>query len=111
MKSDLPLKTFTMLRRFLSTSVNPNEIAKFSAHSAEWWHLKGEFFFLHKMNPTRLQFIRDVVAQHASSGHPAWPLHSKQTLDIGCGGGLLSEVRRRGISLLGLIFIIDPLTH
>jgi hypothetical protein len=87
----------------LSSSVNADEIAHFSRLSSLWWDEAGEFGMLHKMNPVRVQFIREKLLEVArdeetelkaakieASGHP---LKGLDVLDVGCGGGLLSEVR------------------
>jgi len=83
------------------SSVNAAEVAHFSKLSAQWWDERGEFEFLHKMNPVRMQFIRDKLreslqddgASHAPA--VAKPFKGLDILDVGCGGGLLSEVRSR----------------
>ena len=82
-----------------NSSVNASEIAHFSRLSSLWWDEQGEFAFLHKMNPLRMQFVREKVleitreeiGEDAISGSN--PLHGLDILDVGCGGGLLSEVR------------------
>lgn len=85
-------------------SVNADEIAHFSKLSSQWWDERGEFSFLHQMNPVRMQFIRDklyeVAQEDISDGfvRPTQVLQGLDVLDVGCGGGLLSEVRRRCIS-------------
>lgn len=74
------------------TSVDPREIEKFSAIAAEWWDPAGKFKPLHQLNPTRLGYIRDHAARHFSKDPMAnQPLSGLSILDIGCGGGLLSE--------------------
>lgn len=64
----------------MSTTVDPEEIAKFSSHSAEWWRPDGAFRTLHAINPTRLAYIKQFV-----------DVSNQRVLDIGCGGGILSE--------------------
>ncbi len=74
------------------TSVDPREIEKFSAIAAEWWDPSGKFKPLHQLNPTRLGYIRDHVTRHFSKDASSdRPLEGLRVLDIGCGGGLLSE--------------------
>lgn len=77
-------------------SVNSDEIAHFSKLSSEWWDEKGEFSFLHKMNPVRMQFIREKLLEVAQEENPGLEsgdmLAGLDVLDVGCGGGLLSEV-------------------
>ena len=75
-----------------NTSVDPQEIEKFSAIAAEWWDPSGKFKPLHQLNPTRLGYIRDHAARHFGKNPLAEkPLKDLTVLDIGCGGGLLSE--------------------
>jgi 2-polyprenyl-6-hydroxyphenyl methylase/3-demethylubiquinone-9 3-methyltransferase len=85
-------------------TVDPAEVAKFSAMAAEWWDPKGKFAPLHKFNPVRLQFIRDTAAAHfGRSGLK--PFAGLTLLDIGCGGGLLCEpMSRLGFAVTG----VDP---
>ena len=78
------------------TSVDDQEIAKFSAIAAEWWDPTGKFRPLHQLNPTRLGYIRDQAARHFGKDSKSdKPLSGLSVLDIGCGGGLLSEPLRR----------------
>lgn len=77
-------------------TVDAQEIAKFSAMAAEWWDPHGKFRPLHKFNPTRLTFIRKQVSAHfGRDGEAEKPLEGLRLLDIGCGGGLLSEPMTR----------------
>lgn len=82
----------TDLKAMPPSTLDPAEIAKFNALAAEWWNPKGPFGALHRMNPVRLQFIRDVARRSfsspASGGGKA--LAGLQVLDLGCGGGLIS---------------------
>jgi len=74
------------------TTVDPAEVERFSALAREWWNPKGKFHTLHKFNPVRLGYIRDVVVRHhARDAKGLKPLKGLSVLDIGCGGGLLSE--------------------
>jgi 2-polyprenyl-6-hydroxyphenyl methylase/3-demethylubiquinone-9 3-methyltransferase len=78
------------------TTVDPAEIERFSRIAGEWWDPAGKFAPLHRLNPLRIGYIRDRAAQHwqrdALSGVP---LQGLSLLDIGCGGGLLSEPMAR----------------
>ena len=79
-------------------TANPSEIAHFSRLSSQWWDEQGEFAFLHRMNPVRVQFIQQKLLEIAreQDGEISIPsnfLHALDILDVGCGGGLLSEVR------------------
>ena len=65
------------------------EIAKFSALAAEWWNPNGPFGALHRLNPVRLQYIRDIAVKHFGTPMRR-PLDGVNTLDLGCGGGLVS---------------------
>ena len=86
-----------------SASVDDAEIAKFAAMAEEWWDPSGKFAPLHKFNPVRLGFIRDTAAAHFGRDPRALrPFEALSLLDIGCGGGLLSEpMARMGFSVLG----------
>ncbi|RIJ23660.1 bifunctional 2-polyprenyl-6-hydroxyphenol methylase/3-demethylubiquinol 3-O-methyltransferase UbiG [Henriciella barbarensis] len=85
-------------------SIDANEVAKFSAMAAEWWDPKGKFKPLHKFNPVRLGFIRDTACSHFGlDGTARKPLKGLRVLDIGCGGGLVSEpMARLGASVTGV---------
>lgn len=75
----------------ISPSVNPEEVAKFSAMAEEWWDTEGKFKPLHKFNPVRVKYIKDsLVAQFNLDANSNKPLKGLKILDIGCGGGLLS---------------------
>jgi 2-polyprenyl-6-hydroxyphenyl methylase/3-demethylubiquinone-9 3-methyltransferase len=74
------------------TSVDADEVARFSAIAAEWWDPKGKFRPLHQLNPVRLAFIRDhVCARLGRDPREATSFAGLRLLDVGCGGGLLCE--------------------
>jgi len=77
-------------------TVDTGEIEKFAAMAEEWWDTNGKFKPLHKLNPARLGFLRDRIAGHFEREPiaPA-PLKGLTVLDIGCGGGLITEPLRR----------------
>lgn len=97
------------------TSINPSEIAHFSRLSSQWWDEKGEFALLHRMNGPRMEFVREKIERGrmddkgwswkqrihgdgsseengSKAGRGRW-LEGMNVLDVGCGGGLLTEVR------------------
>jgi 2-polyprenyl-6-hydroxyphenyl methylase/3-demethylubiquinone-9 3-methyltransferase len=79
-----------------SWSIDPAEVARFSAIAAEWWDPAGKFAPLHKFNPTRLTFIRErALERFGRDAKARAPFEGLRLLDIGCGGGLLSEPMRR----------------
>lgn len=80
-----------MLQKRLISSINASEIAHFSKLSSQWWNPKGEFGLLHKMNKSRSQFLAHRLAADALPVNGL--LKGKSVLDVGCGGGLFSEVR------------------
>ena len=85
------------------TTIDQTEVDRFSAMAAEWWDPTGKFRPLHKINPVRLAYIRDKVAAHyGRDAKSNQPLGGLRVLDIGCGGGLLSEpVARMGADVVG----------
>jgi 2-polyprenyl-6-hydroxyphenyl methylase / 3-demethylubiquinone-9 3-methyltransferase len=89
-----------------ASSVDQDEVARFSRHAAQWWDARGPMAALHKFNPVRLGYIRDCVAEHFGRD-PARldSLAGLRVLDVGCGGGILSEpLARLGARVVG----IDP---
>jgi 2-polyprenyl-6-hydroxyphenyl methylase / 3-demethylubiquinone-9 3-methyltransferase len=86
----------------MATTIDPAEIAKFSALAAEWWNPKGPFGALHRMNPVRLQYIRELALRHFNTSTRK-PLEHVKTLDLGCGGGLVSApLARMGAQLTAI---------
>ena len=86
-----------------STTINPAEIAKFEAMAAEWWDPEGKFKPLHMLNPCRLDYIvAQIAAEFDRDSKAKAPFAGLRILDIGCGGGLLSEpMARLGAMVVG----------
>ena len=84
-------------------TVDPAEVAKFEAMAAEWWDPKGKFKPLHMLNPCRLDYItRQIAAEFNRDLSQDKPFEGLRILDIGCGGGLLSEpMARLGATVVG----------
>jgi len=89
-----------------ASSIDPGEVARFSAWAAEWWDPRGKFAPLHRFNPVRLAFIRDqALARFGGDAKARRPFEGLRLLDIGCGGGLVSEpMARLGFAVTG----VDP---
>ncbi len=85
------------------STVDPNEIAKFEAMAADWWDPNGKFKPLHMLNPCRLDYItRQIAAEFDRDLSADLPFRGLRILDIGCGGGLLSEpMARLGAEVVG----------
>src|SRR5687768_8663953 len=74
------------------TSIVDKEAAHFGAMAADWWDPKGASAMLHKLNPIRLAYIRDMIDMHWQvDEHGFRPLEGNTALDVGCGAGLLAE--------------------
>ena len=85
------------------TSVNKKEIEKFSKMASEWWDPEGKFKPLHKFNPIRIKYIKDNIINNFKIEKKIKPLSGISVLDIGCGGGLLSEpMSRLGADVTGI---------
>ena len=85
------------------TSVNKKEIEKFSKIADEWWNPEGKFKPLHKFNPIRIKYIKENIINNFELKNKTKPLSGVNILDIGCGGGLLSEpMSRMGANLTGI---------
>jgi len=85
------------------TTIDAAEVERFTRMAAEWWNPQGKFRPLHKFNPTRLAYIKEKVCAHYDiEPNQAAPLAGLRILDIGCGGGLLSEpMARLGATVVG----------
>ena len=85
------------------SSVNKKEIEKFSNMADEWWDPHGKFKPLHKFNPIRIKYIKENIIKKIKTRNKANPLFGINILDIGCGGGLLSEpMSRLGANITGI---------
>ena len=86
-----------------SSTVDDAEVARFSALAAEWWNPRGKMAVLHKFNPVRLGFIKEAACGHFGREQKRLDaLAGLRILDIGCGGGILSEpLARLGAAVVG----------
>uniref|UniRef100_A0A2A4Z3P8 Ubiquinone biosynthesis O-methyltransferase n=1 Tax=OCS116 cluster bacterium TaxID=2030921 RepID=A0A2A4Z3P8_9PROT len=90
-----------------STTINPDDVANFVKIAEQWWDPKGKFAPLHKFNPIRLNYIRTKIFEHfkleaADGFDPRAPYKGLRMLDIGCGGGLLTEpIFKLGAEIIG----------
>ena len=85
------------------SSINKKEIEKFSKMASEWWNPNGKFKPLHKFNPIRIKYIKDNIIDNFKLKTDGNPLEKINILDIGCGGGLLSEpITRLGANVTGI---------
>ncbi|MGC2713223.1 MAG: bifunctional 2-polyprenyl-6-hydroxyphenol methylase/3-demethylubiquinol 3-O-methyltransferase UbiG, partial [Pseudolabrys sp.] len=86
-----------------ASSVDQAEVERFSRHAADWWNPRGPMAALHKFNPVRLGYIRDQAAAHFNRDPKKLDcLKGLRMLDIGCGGGILSEpLARLGAEVVG----------
>ena len=86
-----------------NSTINKKEIEKFSRMAEEWWNPSGKFKPLHKFNPIRIAYIRDNIIKTLKLKDKNKPLEKIKILDIGCGGGLLSEpMCRMGAQVTGI---------
>ena len=89
-----------------TTNVDADEVAQFARQAKAWWDPNGPFRPLHQIGPARLQYIRDAAVQHFDIAKPGLrPLLDLSCLDVGCGGGLISEPLAR---MGGVVTGIDP---
>ena len=86
-----------------TNTINKEEIEKFSKIADEWWNPNGKFKPLHKFNPIRISYIKDSITNIFKIKNENKPLERIKILDIGCGGGLLSEpMKRLGADVVGI---------
>ena len=86
-----------------SSTINKKEIDKFSKIAEDWWNPEGKFKPLHQFNPERIKYIRDNTIKHFKLTNKDKPFKNLNILDIGCGGGLLSEpMSRLGGNVTGI---------
>ena len=88
----------------MSTTINKEEIQKFSKLAEEWWDVNGKFKPLHMFNPIRIRYITDTIKNHLNIKKDKINfLEGLSVLDIGCGGGLISEpISRLGAKVTGI---------
>ena len=85
------------------STINKKEIEKFSKMADEWWDTEGKFKPLHKFNPLRINYIKKKIISKFNIKSKFEPLKNIEFLDIGCGGGLLSEpMCRLGAKVTGI---------
>ena len=86
-----------------NNTINKKEIEKFTKIAEEWWNPGGKFKPLHKFNPIRIKYIKDNIINTFKLKNKKKPLQGTKILDVGCGGGLLSEpMCRLGANVTGI---------
>src|SRR5271156_5591164 len=87
-----------------STSIAAEEIDRFSQHAEDWWNPDGAFRPLHRLNPVRVEYVRDRACAHfGRDARQRYSLKGLKVLDVGCGGGLLAEpLARLGGAVTGI---------
>ena len=88
----------------VETSILPGEVAQFASQAGDWWDPNGSEAMLHKLNPVRLKYLRDMIDQHWQADECSrTPLEGRTALDVGCGAGLLAEpLARLGARVTGI---------
>ncbi|KAH7533762.1 ubiquinone biosynthesis O-methyltransferase, mitochondrial isoform X2 [Ziziphus jujuba] len=99
-----PLYPHSTKTSLAPSSLNQYELAKFAAIAETWWDSEGPFKPLHALNPTRLAFIRSTLCRHfRRDSYSAKPFEGLKFVDVGCGGGILSEpLARMGATVTGV---------
>lgn len=91
-------------------NVNKAEIAKFEQVASQWWDLTGDFKPLHQINPLRVQFISQHIAAQVNDIESNNGFYNKEVIDVGCGGGILSEsLAKLGAKVTGIDMGTEPL--
>ena len=91
-------------------NVNEDEIAKFEQVASQWWDLTGDFKPLHQINPLRVQFISQHIALQGDGTDSKNSFYDMQMIDVGCGGGILSEsLAKLGANVTGIDMGTEPL--
>ena len=86
-----------------NNTINKEEIEKFSSLAKEWWNPEGKFKPLHKFNPARIEYIKNNIIKEFNIKNKKKPFSNLEILDVGCGGGLLTEpMHRLGGKLTGI---------
>ena len=86
-----------------NNTINKKEIEKFSKIAEEWWDPLGKFKPLHKFNPIRIQYIKNNIIETFKLKNKKKPLEKVKILDVGCGGGLLTEpMKKLGANITGI---------
>ena len=86
-----------------TSTINEAELEKFNKIAEEWWDPNGKFKPLHKFNPIRIEYIKNNIIKDFNNSKGKKPLEGVSILDIGCGGGLLSEpLARLGANVVGI---------
>ena len=86
-----------------NNTINKKEVEKFNKIAEEWWDPNGKFKPLHKFNPIRIEYIKNNVMDNFNLSSDIKPFKGISVLDIGCGGGLLSEpMARLGANVVGI---------
>ena len=86
-----------------NNTINKQEIEKFNKLAEEWWNPEGKFKPLHKFNPIRIEYIKNNIIKEFKIKNKKKPFSNLNILDIGCGGGLLTEpMHRLGGKITGM---------